>query len=447
MSKKISNEDRSWAIDQFPTLLKLIDDGRWIYSRNELEKDFSGYKVMSWIYANLFLFLFLWFLVFLFTIFTIVVSFPFVIICFVFGYFERKRYENYSKAVDDLKSGKFSLSPSYKSGAQGAQQPSDLQRHDELDELQRQREKIEEEIKMKELGNQKETQKDQLDRPAVSIIAEREAKSSNQSPIRVDVYQGRVIYVSMDGKFTVQSSLEVFTSIDGAKAYIDENDSKAIRISKPSNKWGWIFLVIAAVVIIPTLFVASLSDNNVNSNLPSSFGQSSSQSVPVPAQEAGSPKIREVDEKKSIILSNGKSITVILPASTLDDLAMNLSRCSAIAYFTYESYQNGTFSFKQGISRDEGLEASKNAFLMSKKFVDNLNANINSQALGQAFYTEIIETLNGMKNAQGDSVAVAAATLIFREGTAACMDYYKSSSLQSILEKNNIEKMDMSIVQ
>jgi hypothetical protein len=164
---------------------------------------------------------------------------------------------------------------------------------------------------------------------------------------------------------------------------------------------------------------------------------------PKPAESLSNAE--EVKQKSSVILSNGKIIDLILPGTTLDNLAKNSIRCTTIAYFAYESLRNGTFLPIEGVSRESSLEDQKKNYLIAKKFVENLNSGINIDEFGQIFYSELIEIVVNIKNSQGDSVAISAAKQIIIDGSRSCAQYHKSDEVKLILKNNNLETINISI--
>jgi hypothetical protein len=101
-TEKITEEERNWAIDQYPVLEGHISTGRWSYSRSALEKDFSGWKYISWAATNKFLYFLILIVCFSFSFFTLFIP---MIIILIIQSMSIKKYENYKEIINKLKAG------------------------------------------------------------------------------------------------------------------------------------------------------------------------------------------------------------------------------------------------------------------------------------------------------------------------------------------------------
>ena len=100
--EKITEEERNWAIDQYPILEGYIDAGQWSYSRSALEKDFQGWKFVSWAATNKFLYILIVLVIVSFSLFTMFIP---LVIAVVLQYMSEKKAENYKGIINKHKSG------------------------------------------------------------------------------------------------------------------------------------------------------------------------------------------------------------------------------------------------------------------------------------------------------------------------------------------------------
>jgi uncharacterized protein YecT (DUF1311 family) len=101
-SEKITEAERDWAIDQYPILEGYINAGQWSYSRNALEKDFRGWRYISWAVSNKILYLLIGIVVFSFSFFSAFVP---SIIFLIFQWICEKKFENYKNIINKHKIG------------------------------------------------------------------------------------------------------------------------------------------------------------------------------------------------------------------------------------------------------------------------------------------------------------------------------------------------------
>lgn len=96
---KTTKEERDWGISQYPTLCKLIDEGKWEYSKAKLHTDCEAYKLFTWIEIHP------------------VLSVILFLLCFPFGFIpaiffilvlaiQKPARERYEVALGKLKHGK-----------------------------------------------------------------------------------------------------------------------------------------------------------------------------------------------------------------------------------------------------------------------------------------------------------------------------------------------------
>lgn len=102
-TEKLTEEERSWGLDQYPVLVNMISKGYNTYSPSALKSDFDGWKICSWIVCNKFIY----FLLVLFVVAPIGIALGFIpiIIYVVIMYFTEKKYDKYKEALGLIKSG------------------------------------------------------------------------------------------------------------------------------------------------------------------------------------------------------------------------------------------------------------------------------------------------------------------------------------------------------